>query len=429
MNKTPSLMEVVHDKKNFHREIIAGVTGYFAIMYVIFVNPQIVAVTGMPVKLVTFATIFAGAIGCLLAGFWAKSPMIIVPGMGINALFSYTIKNEMGFTWETTLTIALISSIIFTAISFSSIIDKIADSITQSLKSAITAGIGAFLAFVALTKINLVVSSTSGSVVKFGNILSTPALLAILGIVLTLIFQIRGYSWGMVGSMVIITVIALLLHVQSTTGAAIPISELTKYPHILAHFGFVIPSWIKFITAIFAMLMLMIFEGVGICKGLLPDQSQVKPTLQATGLSNIAAAILGSSPTVDAAEAGAAITAGGRTGITSITTGILFLASIILTPIIGYIPSCATTSIIILTACSMMGNIKMINMDDFTDWFPAFLIIIMIPFTGNISVGMAFGFIMYPIAKLVAGKREEINPINIIIALLFAASLSVTALI
>ncbi|WP_125763087.1 NCS2 family permease [Companilactobacillus hulinensis] len=427
-NKSDSLMDVVRDKSAFRREIIAGITGYFAIMYVIFVNPQIVAVTGMPVKLVTFATIFAAAVGCLLSGFFAKSPMIIVPGMGINALFSYTIKTDMGFTWQTTLTIALVSSIIFTLISFSSLIDKIADSITQSMKSAITAGIGAFLAFVALKNIGLILPSNS-SILKFGNVLSPVILLALLGIALTIIFQIRGYAWGMIASMAIITIIALVMHVSTGATTNITMGDLGMYNQIFFKFGFTIPSWIKFITAVFSMLMLMIFEGVGICKGLLEDQTKVKPTLQATGISNIFASMFGSSPTVDAAEAGAAIAAGGKTGITSIVVGILFVLSLVLVPVIGYIPTCATTSIIIFTACSMMGNIKFINMDDLSDWLPAFLIIIMIPFTGSIATGMAFGFIAFPIAKLASGKKDELNIVNIIIAILFALSLVVTSIV
>lgn len=428
-SSTPSLSEVFHDKKLFKREVIAGLTGYFAIMYVIFVNPEIVAVTGIPVRLETYATIFASAIGCLLAGFWAKSPMIIVPGMGINALFSYTVKVDMGFSWATTLTIALISSVIFTIIAFSPLMDTIANSVTDSLKSAITAGIGAFLAFVALKNVQMIVPD-KGSLVKFGNLLSTPVLLAILGIILTLIFELKGFSWGMIGSMAIITVIALFLKVPGAASTPIKFSDLGAYGgQLFFHFGFGVPSWVKFITAIFAMLMLMVFEGVGICKGMLPDQKQVKPTLQATGIANIAASMLGSSPSVDAAESGATMAAGGRTGVASITTGILFVASLVLVPVIAFIPTCATTSIIIWTACSMMSNIKMINMNDFSDWFPAFLIIIMIPFTGSIATGMAFGFIAYPIAKLAVGKQKELNVVNVTIAILFAISLVVTALI
>ena len=423
---TMSLKDVWHDKKLVKREIIAGTTGFFAIMYVIFVNPQIVAATKIPTNLETFATIFAAAFGCILGGLMSNSPMIIVPGMGINALFSFTIAESMHFTWQQTLAVSLVSSIIYAVITFMPLIDKISDSITESMKSAINVGIGLFLTFTALKGIGFIVSDKS-NLIKFGDITSPTVLLTLLGIIITMIFQIKGKSWGMLVSMAIITVLALILGVSGGTHA-VHYNDLANFGNLMFKQNFNVPSWVKFITATFSMLMLMIFEGVGVTKGFVNGDKKIKRTLQATGISNIFASLVGSSPTVDAAETGSALAAGAKTGVSAITTGIWFLLSLALIPVIGYIPSCATASIIILTGSLMMMDVTKINNNDFSDWFPAFMIIFTIPFTGSISTGMALGFIAYPIAKIASGKLHELNITTITIAVLFALSLFITAI-
>lgn len=420
-----SLKEVWQDKKLVKSEIIAGTTGFFAIMYVIFVNPQIVEATGIPTQLETFATIFASAFGCILGGFLSNTPMIIVPGMGINALFSYTIASSMHFTWQATLGVSLVSSLIYAAITFTPLIDKIADAINESMKSAINVGIGLFLTFVALKGVGFIVDDKA-SLIKFGDLRSPILLLTLFGILLTMFFQIKGKAWGMIASMAIVTVIALLTG-NAGGSHAVAYNDFANFGTIIFKQSFQVPSWIKFLIATFSMLMLMIFEGVGVTKGYVNGSKKIKRTLQATGISNIFASLMGSSPTVDAAETGSALAAGAKTGISAITTGIWFIASLVLIPIIGYIPSCATASIIILTGSLMMMDIKKIDNRDFSNWFPAFLIIFTIPFTGSISTGMALGFIAYPIAKICSGKMKDLNAVNVIIAILFALSLAVTA--
>lgn len=420
-----SLKEVWQNKKLVRSEFIAGTTGFFAIMYVIFVNPQIVAATHIPTQLETFATIFASAFGCILGGFLSNTPMIIVPGMGINALFSYTIAESMHFTWQATLAVSLVSSLLYAALTFTPLIDKIADAINDSMKNAINVGIGLFLTFTALKGVGFIVSDKS-NFIKFGDLRSPVLLLTLLGILLTMFFQIKGKAWGMIASMAIVTVIALITG-NATNTHAIAYSDFANWGTIIFKQSFVFPSWVKFLIATFSMLMLMIFEGVGITKGYVKGQKKIKRTLQATGLANIFASLVGSSPSVDAAETGSALAAGAKTGISAITTGIWFLASLVLIPIIGYIPSCATASIIILTGSLMMMDVKGIDNNDFSSWFPAFLIIFTIPFTGSISTGMAMGFIAYPIAKICSGKVKDLNSVNVIIAILFALSLAVTA--
>lgn len=421
-----SLKEVWQDKKLVRSEIIAGTTGFFAIMYVIFVNPQIVAATGIPTQLETFATIFASAFGCILGGLLSNTPMIIVPGMGINALFSYTIARSMHFTWQATLGVSLVSSLIYAVITFTPLIDKIADAINESMKSAINVGIGLFLTFTALKGVGFIVSDKS-NFIKFGDLTNPVLLLTLLGILLTMFFQIKGKAWGMIASMAIVTVIALLT--GNAGGAhAVAYSDLAHFGNLVFKQSFVVPSWVKFATAVFSMLMLMIFEGVGVTKGYVNGSKKIKRTLQATSISNVVASLIGSSPTVDAAETGSALAAGAKTGISAITTGVWFIASLVLIPVIGYIPSCATASIIILTGSLMMMDVKKIDSKDFSNWFPAFLIIFTIPFTGSISTGMALGFIAYPIAKICSGRMKDLNWVNIIIAILFALSLIVTAI-
>lgn len=421
-----SLKEVWQDKKLVRSEIIAGTTGFFAIMYVIFVNPQIVAATGIPTQLETFATIFASAFGCILGGFLSNTPMIIVPGMGINALFSYTIARSMNFTWQATLGVSLVSSILYALITFTPLIDKIADAINESMKSAINVGIGLFLTFTALKGVGFIVSDKS-NFIKFGDLRNPVLLLTLLGILLTMFFQIKGKAWGMIASMAIVTIIALCTG-NAGGSHAVAYSDLANFGGLVFKQSFAVPSWIKFLIATFSMLMLMIFEGVGVTKGYVNGQKKIKRTLQATGIANIFASLIGSSPSVDAAETGSALAAGAKTGISAITTGIWFIASLVLIPVIGYIPSCATASIIILTGSLMMMDVNKIDSSDFSNWFPAFLIIFTIPFTGSISTGMPLGFIAYPIAKICSGKIKDLNAVNVIIAILFAISLAVTAI-
>lgn len=420
-----SLKDVWHDKKLVKNEIIAGTTGFFAIMYVIFVNPQIVAATGIPTQLETFATIFASAFGCILGGLLSNTPMIIVPGMGINALFSYTIAQSMHFSWQATLMVSLISSLLYAFITFTPLIDKIADAINESMKSAINVGIGLFLTFTALKGVGFIVSDKA-NFIRFGDLKSPILLLTLLGIILTLYFQIKGKSWGMIASMTIVTIIALLTG-NATNTHAIAYTDLSHFGSLMFKQSINVPSWIKFAIAVFSMLMLMIFEGVGVTKGYVTGNKRIKRTLQATGIANIFASLIGSSPSVDAAETGSALAAGAKTGISAITTGIWFIASLILIPVIGYIPSCATASIIILTGSLMMMDVKKIDNKNFSNWFPAFMIIFTIPFTGSISTGMALGFICYPLAKIFNGKIKELNAVNIVIAVLFALSLAITA--
>lgn len=420
-----SLKQAFKNKNVLKKEILAGTTGFFAIMYVIFVNPQIVAATHIPTQLETFATIFASAFGCILGGLLSNTPMIIVPGMGINALFSYTIAQSMHFSWQATLAVSLISSILYAILTFTPLIDSISNAINDSMKNAINVGIGLFLTFTALKGIGFIVSDKS-NLIKFGDLTNPVLLLTLLGIILTMIFQIKGKAWGMIASMAIVTVIALLTG-NATNSHAIQYSDLSHFGSIIFKQSFNFPSWVKFAIATFSMLMLMVFEGVGVTKGYVKNETKQKKTLQATGLANIFASLVGSSPAVDAAESGSAWAAGGTTGISAIVTGLWFLASLILIPIIGYIPSCATASIIILTGSLMMMDVKNIDNEDFSNWFPAYLIIFTIPFTGSISTGMAMGFIVYPIAKLIAGKQKDLNLVNVIIAVLFALSLTVTA--
>ena len=420
-----TLKESFNNKTVLKKEILAGTTGFFAIMYVIFVNPQIVAATGIPTQLETFATIFASAFGCILGGLLSNTPMIIVPGMGINALFSYTIAQSMHFTWQATLAVSLISSILYAILTFTPLIDQISDAINDSMKSAINVGIGLFLTFTALKGIGFIVGDKA-SLVKFGDLTNPVLLLTLLGIVLTMIFQIRGKAWGMIASMAIVTVIALFTG-NATNTHVIQYSDLGNYGSIIFKQSFNFPSWTKFLIVTFSMLMLMVFEGVGVTKGYVKNTAKQKKTLQATGIANIFASLVGSSPAVDAAESGSSWAAGGTTGISAITTGVWFLLSLVLIPIIGYIPSCATASIIILTGSLMMMDVKEIDNKDFSNWFPAYLIIFTIPFTGSISTGMAMGVMAYPIAKLIAGKKNDLNVVNIVIAILFALSLVVTA--
>ncbi len=401
------------------QEIMAGLTSFFAISYIIVVNPMILADAGIPSELSVFATILASAIGSLLMGLLANAPLVMTPGMGVNAFFTYTIVVSMGLSWQQALGVILISSLIFIVISFTNLGMKLAESIPESLKQGITAGIGLFLVMIGLENGGVIVDGGSHSFVALGNLTDPLVLLTLLGIVLSAVLYLRKVKGSFFIGIIVITLLSLVTGSHQPTSSTFSMSQIVEYPQILGAFDLSAFFSLPFILAVFSMTMILIFESIGLLEGLLEDKKQFKQAFRVTGIMTVFSGLLGTSPTVVAAESASGIKEGGKTGLTSVTVSILFLLSFVFTPLLTYIPSAALSPVIVITGAIMMESLKRIDFEDFSEWFPAFLIVVMIPLTSSIVDGLAFGFIAYPLLKMAKGEFFKIKKMMHVVSFLF----------
>ncbi|MDM5222496.1 NCS2 family permease [Peribacillus sp. NJ11] len=396
---------------NGKREILAGVVGYFTIVYILIVNSLILSEAGIPINGAVIATILLSALSCMMIGLWANVPILLVPGMGVNALFAYTMVQGMGLSWQSALGAVFISGVIFVVIAFTKYSKIISDSIPSSIKEAISVGLGLFLMLIGLEKGGIITGGSS-SIVALGD-LSDPAVCAT---VLTFLLAITLFIKNVPGNFMI-TILAgsLIAYLFGT----VQLSEIhfsgidtASYGNLFFSLSFMEADRIEFWISVFAMTMVLVFENIGLVHGHVDSinrQDAYKKSLQATSVSVLISGIFGSSPTVATVETAAGIASGGRTGFTSVVTGFLFILSLLFIPVIKVIPDSAIAPILIIIGILMLGNIKKLDFSDLTESIPAIMIITIIPFTYSIADGMAFGFILYPFLKLVTGKAREVS--------------------
>lgn len=426
-NRLP-LREAIRDKTIVKREIIAGITGFFAISYIIIVNPIILKDAGIPTDLSVFATIISSLIGCLIMGFWANAPVILTPGMGVNAFFTYTVVVAMGLSWQEALAISVVSSVIYVLIAFTKLSEILAKGIPDTLKAGITAGIGLFLVEIGLEKAQLI-QQGKNSILALGDLTKPATLLALFGLLLTLFLFVRGITGGFFIGILATSVVGILFGIKDQVSPSVGIGDITKYSAIVAKGDFSNVVTIPFILAVFSMTMILVFESMGLLEGIMPNPKKFKKAFEASSVTSFLSGILGTSPTVAAAESASAIESGGRTGLTSIVAGLMFAVSLFFIPLLAFVPQAAIAPVIIITGALMMNQLSRINMFDFSDWFPAFLIVVLIPFTSSISTGLAFGFVVYPILKIAAGRQSELTAATYVLGVLFLCDLVLSALL
>lgn len=419
MNK---LFKLKEHNVSFKGELTAGVTSFFAAVYIIIVNASILSDAGMPLEGLIIATVLASLFGTLLIAFMSNSPLVIMPGMGINALFTYTIVKSMGLTFNEALGAVFIAGIIFCIIAFTKLSSIIADSIPESLKEAITVGIGLFITFIGLQKGGLIVGSES-TLVALGD-LSSPAVLAfIITLVLTLFLFVKDIPGAFLISIISGTLICFSFDLVDLSSLSFSGIDLESYKSIFMGMSFAKISDSSFWIATFSLTLVLVFENIGLLhgqvNGMLKADEKFKPALKATAISTVLCGIFGTSPSVSTVEGTAGIAAGGRTGLASVITGLLFLASLLFIPFIKIIPDAAISPILIIIGGLMIQNISNINFKDFTEGFPAFLIIALIPLTYSIVDGIAFGFIAYPLMKLFKKEQKDVSMPMYIITLAF----------
>lgn len=396
---------------NGKREILAGVVSYFTIVYILIVNSLILSEAGIPINGAVIATILLSALSCVMIGLWANVPILLVPGMGVNALFAYTMVQGMGLSWQSALGAVFISGVIFVIIAFTKYSKIISDSIPSSIKEAISVGLGLFLMLIGLEKGGIITRGSS-SIVALGD-LSDPAVCAT---VLTFLLAITLFIKNVPGNFMITILAGSLIAYWFGT---VQLSEIhfsgintASYGKLFFSLSFLGANRIEFWISVFAMTMVLVFENIGLVHGHVDSinrQGAYKKSLQATSVSVLFSGLFGSSPTVATVETAAGIASGGRTGFTSVVTGVLFILSLLFIPVIKVIPDSAIAPILIIIGILMLGNIKKLDFSDLTESIPAIMIITIIPFTYSIADGMAFGFILYPFLKLVTGKAREVS--------------------
>jgi AGZA family xanthine/uracil permease-like MFS transporter len=411
---------------NVRKEVIAGITTFLTMAYILAVNPSMLAETGMSAGGVFTATVVASAIATLVMAFLANLPVALAPGMGLNAFFTYTVVQGMGVSWQVALTAVLFEGLLFIVLSFFNVREAIINAIPSNLKKAVAVGIGLFIALIGLANTNLVVSD-AGTIIGLGA-LEGAALLAVIGLVITIIL----YALKVPGS--------ILIGIIITTLIGIPMG-VTNIPHnfkilslpekpIFMQFDFSSVLTLKFFTIFFTFLFVDIFDTVGTLVGVttqagLTDKDgnipKVKQALLADAVGTVAGAALGTSTVTSYVESTAGVAAGGRTGLTSVVTAGLFLLALFLSPLFLIVPSAATAPALIFVGFLMMKSVVGINFEDPAEGIPAFICIIVMPFAYSIAEGIVWGLIAYVLLKAVTGKFKDISIMSWVLFVIFIA--------
>lgn len=403
------------------KEFSAGFISYITVVYIIIVNATILAAAGIPLEAGIIATILTSFFGCLIIGFWSNTPILLIPGMGLNAMFTYTIVQSGGFTWQEALAMVFVTGLIFIVIAFTPIAKVITSSIPNSLKEAITIGIGILLILIGFDNAGIITDSEH-TLLAIGDLSSPQAITTFIGLIITILLFVKNIPGNLLLSILITSLLSIWFGGATFEGISLTIPSLQEYIGVFGQLSWAQAGNLVFWLTSISFAMVIVFENIGLIHGhskLLNRYEGNKKSLQATAISVLSSGILGTSPTVASVESAAGITAGGRTGLTSIVTGLFFLVSILFIPVIKIVPASAVSPILILIGVLMLQNIVHISIDDLTESLPALLIIVLIPLTYSIADGMAIGFVLYPLLKLLMGKGREVHPALYLIALLF----------
>lgn len=424
---------------NVKTEIIAGLTTFLAMAYILAVNPGMLAITGMPQEAVFFATAVSAGLASILMGVLANYPVSLAPGMGVNALFTYTVVLTYGYSWEAALATVFVSGLLFVVISVTGIRKMIINAIPKNMKLAIGAGIGFFIAFIGFINGGIVVDNAS-TLVSLGNFKDPVVLLAIFGILITIVLMAKNINGSVFIGIIITTVVGIIMRALGLEGISAPLPALpTGFVSVNLDFSTVgafargfseMLSQPTLPLVLFSFLFVDFFDtagtlvAVGNNIGLVNENGEmenVEKALLSDSIGTVVGAALGTSTVTSFVESGSGVAAGGRTGLTAVTTGVCFLLSVFFYPILSVITSAATAPALIIVGVLMAQQLKEIDWPDFTTAVPAFLTVIIMVLGYSISDGIAFGFIAYTVSKLAAGKYKEIQPIVYVLDFIFVA--------
>lgn len=410
------------------KEISAGITTFLTMSYILFVNPMILADAGMDFDAVVTATALAASIGTLLMAFWVKVPLAMAPGMGLNAFFAYSLVIGGGISWETALGVVFISGVFFLLLTWLGIREKIVNAIPLPLRLSIPAGIGLFITFIGFQNMDLIVPDES-TMIALGD-LSTALALGITGLTIILILESKKIKGSILIGILITTFLAIFF--GETT---LPDSLFSMPPSLMpTAFQLDITAALQWglFGAIFSFMFVDLFDSVGTLVAcsyeadLVEEDGTIKKIdkmLGADAIATVFGALMGTSTTTTYIESASGIEEGGRTGLTAFTVGVLFLLALFVTPVIGIVPSYATAPALVAVGIFMFKNITKIPMDNWADTVAVFMIIILMPLTYSISLGLTFGFLFWTLIKCIAGNFKEIHPVMWVIAILSACNL------
>ncbi|MGL5189962.1 MAG: NCS2 family permease, partial [Cetobacterium sp.] len=398
------------------QEIIAGITTFLTMAYIIFVNPSILSMTGMDKGALITVTCLASAIGTAITAFWVNAPLAMAPGMGLNAFFTFTLVLGNGATWEQALGVVFISGVIFLALTFSGLREKIIDAIPAEIRLAVGAGIGLFIAFIGMQGMGLIVSNPA-TVVALGKF-NLNVVLGLVGFAIMGFLEMKKVKGGILIGIVATTVLGIIF------GAVQLPSQIISMPPSPAPIALKLDvlGAIKpiFLGSIFSFMFVDLFDSLGTIMAcaheaeMIDEKGKIKNVskiLEADAIATVIGSLLGTSTTTTFVESASGIAVGGRTGLTALTTAILFAISLFFSPIIGVVPAFATAPALILVGVYMFKNLLDIDFHNIEVAIPCFLIIIMMPLTYSISIGISFGFISYILVCLFGGKITHVKPI------------------
>ena len=422
------------EKHSIRTEIVAGITTFLTMAYILAVNPSIFgALDGMPNGAVFTATALAAIVATLVMAFYAKKPFALAPGMGLNAFFVYTVCLTMGYTWQFALTAVLIEGIIFIILTLTKVRQWILNSIPMSLKNAIGAGIGLFIAFIGMQNAGLIVNSDS-TLVTLGDVCHGSGLLAVIGIVITAVLLILKVRGGILLGILITSLLGLLIKDPATGVALTHFSGVVDTPPSVA------PIFMKFewshilswdmLAVVFTFLFIDMFDTMGTVIGVSQkagfvdkkgNVEDIDKVFMADSIGTVCGACLGTSTTTTYVESSAGVGEGGRTGLTAFSAAMCFVLALFFAPIFLGIPSAATAPALILVGVMMMEPVVRIDWTNFREAIPAFVTLILMPVAYSISDGILIGMITYVVLNALTGKAKEISPTMWVLAVLFIA--------
>lgn len=424
------MFKLKENQTNTKTELLAGITTFFTMVYIVVVNPVILADAGVPFEQVFTATIISAVVGTLWMALFANYPIAIAPGMGLNAYFAYSVVGGgQNINYDTAFAAVFIAGIIFVILSLTPFREKLIDAIPDNLKHGITAGIGLFIAFIGL-RLTHIITAHPTNLVGLGDLKSPSALLAIVGLAITLILMVLRINGALFFGMIITGFIAFFTNQLSFDQGFVSLPSLPE--------GLIVGNPITALTdviehslyaVVFSFILVTIFDTTGTMIGVANQAGLMKngklPRARQALLSDSVAtsigAMFGTSPTTAYIESTSGVAAGGRTGLTSLTVAILFILSAFFGPLVSAVSgiSAITAPALIIVGSMMMGSIAKIKWNELDEAFPAFLVILSMPLTSSIATGIALGFISYPLLKIAKGKWREVHPLLYVFAVLF----------
>lgn len=442
-----NIFKLKENGTNVKTEVIAGITTFMTMAYILAVNPSMLSAAGMDTNAALIATALAAFIGTLAMAFLANYPFALASGMGLNAYFAFTVCGSMGYSWQIALLAVFVEGIIFILLSLTNVREAIFNAIPLTLKHGVSAGIGLFIAFVGLQGAHLVVNSDSTltTYVDFANEFHTKgicAILAVIGLFITIVLYIKGFKGAILIGILATWILGMIMQAVGVYEVNVEQGFYSLFPNLtfvnLGDLGktfgqcfradFSGVSILNFIVILLSFLFVDIFDTLGTLVGVATKADmldkegklpRIKQALLADAIATSAGAVIGTSTTTTYVESSAGVAAGGRTGLSSVVTGLLFLVSIFFSPIFTAIPGFATAPALIFVGFLMVSSIIKVNFEDMTEAIPAYLCMLTMPLMYSIAEGIAMGVISYVVINLICGKGKKITPLMYILAVLF----------